>query len=195
MSLEKNCNVLTLNLFTVNCGNKASLGNSTLQPPVKWMGSATHTIRTENPVSVAIRTDSHRRRTGDVNGRGGSAPQLSPSYSGHLRPKDDEPLTPNHLLLQTGSATPAPGVFVRTIVMFVDVGGKYSGWHISSGDVGLESIRLLFFHDRNGQPNEAIFSSATLFLSRARDIRETIGRRDASATFFPTVEILFDKWK
>ena len=26
-------------------------------------------------------------------------------------PKDDDPLTPNHLLLQTGSATPAPGVF------------------------------------------------------------------------------------
>jgi len=28
-------------------------------------------------------------------------------------PKDYEPLTPNHLLLQTGSATPAPGVFSK----------------------------------------------------------------------------------
>jgi len=79
--------------------------------------------------------------------------------------------------------------------MFVDVGGKYSGWQISSGDFGLESICLLFFHDRNGQSNEATFSSAMLFLSRAVDIRETIGRWDASAAFFPTVEILFDKWK
>jgi len=39
VSLEKNCNVLTLNLFTVNCDKEASLGNSTLQPPVIWAGS------------------------------------------------------------------------------------------------------------------------------------------------------------
>jgi len=83
----------------------------------------------------------------------------------------------------------------RTTGMLVDVGGKYSGWQISSGDVGLESICLLFFHDRNGQPNEAIFSSVMLFLSRAMDIRETTGRWEAFTAFFPTVEILFDKWK
>jgi len=83
----------------------------------------------------------------------------------------------------------------RTTVTFVEVGGKYSGWQISSGGVGLESICLLFFHERNGQSNDATFDSEMLFLSRAMDIRETIGKWDASAAFFPTVEMLFDKWK
>ena len=42
-------------------------------------------IRTEVPVSAAVGTDYHRPRTGDVNGRGGSYSQFSPSYAGHIR--------------------------------------------------------------------------------------------------------------
>ena len=78
-----------------------------------WGREAAHTFRTENPVSSAIGTNPHRRRNGKVNGRGGSDAILNsrPFTPAASDPKDDEPITPNYLLLQTASAIPTPGVF------------------------------------------------------------------------------------
>jgi len=166
-------------------------------------------IMVENTVGAAIGTDPHRRRTGDVNGRGGSDPQLSPSYyAGRLRLQRWRASYPKLSFASNWFRDSSTRCFAkddcyvsgcwRQIQWLVDQfwrrwSREYlltllprQKWTTKWNNIRLGDVVLIagYGHPRNNWQ-----------MGRVCRVFPTVEILFVSAAFFPTIEILFDKWK
>ena len=144
MSLEKNCNVLTQSIHGEL--RQRGIAGKFKPPTASHMGGVwERLIRSARKILSALVSGQTLTDEGlatlmvEVEAILNSRPLTPVTFD----PNDNEPLTPNHLCFKLVPRLQHQVFSERTTVMFVDVGGKYSEWQISSGDTGLEYLPTL----------------------------------------------------